>query len=106
MKIEVSIGEMHRFELRDALLIYRENRRSFITWHKVTSQQQGPPLLGPAQPLTTAFVEDLAESLSSGAAAELLPENVLAKTDRRSPGGHRGACGACSSRMPRARLSN
>jgi len=82
MKVEVSIGEMHRFELRDALLIYRENRRSFITWHTVTAQKQGPPSLGPAQPLTTAFVEDLAESLSGGAAAELLPENVLAKTDR------------------------
>jgi PRTRC genetic system protein B len=82
MKVEVSIGEMHRFELRDALLIYRESRRSFITWHEVTAQKQGPPLLGPAQPLTTAFVEDLAESLSGGAVAELLPENVLAKTDR------------------------
>ena len=66
MKVEVSIGEMHRFELRDALLIYRENRRSFITWHAVTAQKQGPPLLGPAQPLTTAFIEDLAESLSGG----------------------------------------
>jgi len=73
---------MHRFELRDALLIYRENRRSFITWHTVTAQQQGPPLLGPAQPLTTAFIEDLAESLSGGAVAEFLPENVLARTDR------------------------
>jgi PRTRC genetic system protein B len=82
MKVEVSIGEMHRFELRDALLIYRENRRSFITWHAVTAQKQGPPLLGPAQPLTTAFVEDLAESLSGGAVAEVLPESVLAKTDR------------------------
>jgi PRTRC genetic system protein B len=73
---------MHRFELRDALLIYRENRRSFITWHAVTAQKEGPPLLGPAQPLTTAFVEDLAVSLSSGSTAEVLPENVLAKTDR------------------------
>jgi PRTRC genetic system protein B len=82
MKVEVSIGEMHRFELRDALLIYRENRRSFITWHTVTTQQQGPPSLGPAQPLTTAFIEYLAESLSGGAVAEFLPENVLAKTDR------------------------
>jgi PRTRC genetic system protein B len=82
MKVEVSIGEMHRFELREALLIYRENRRSFITCHTVTAQQQGPPLLGPAQPLTTAFIEDLAESLSGGAVAEFLPENVLAKTDR------------------------
>ena len=82
MKVEISIGEMHRFELRDALLIYREHRRSFITWHAVTAQQQGPPLLGPAQPLTTAFVEDLAVSLSGGSIAEVLPENVLAKTDR------------------------
>ncbi|MGB7137482.1 MAG: PRTRC system protein B [Acidobacteriaceae bacterium] len=82
MKVEISIGEMHRFELRDALLIYRENRRSFITWHTVTAQQQGPPLLGPAQPLTTAFIEELAESLSGGAVAEFLPENVLAKSDR------------------------
>lgn len=82
MKVEIAIGEMHRFELRDALLIYRENRRSFITWHTVTAQIQGPPVMGPAQPLTTSFVEDLAESLSGGAVAELLPENVLAKTDR------------------------
>lgn len=82
MKVEVSIGEMHRFELRDALLVYRENRRSFITLHAVTAQKQGPPLLGPAQPLTTVFVEDLAESLSGGAVAEVLPESVLAKTDR------------------------
>jgi PRTRC genetic system protein B len=82
MRVEVSIGEIHRFELRDALLIYRENRRSFITWHTVTAQKQGPPVLGPAQPLTTAFIEDLAESLSGGVTAEVLPENVLAKTDR------------------------
>jgi len=82
MKVEVSIGEMHRFELRDALLIYRESRRSFITLHAVTAQKQGPPLLGPAQPLTTAFVEDLAVSLSGGTRAEVLPKNVLAKTDR------------------------
>ena len=82
MKVEIAIGEMHRFELRDALLIYRENRRSFITWHTVTAQPQGPPILGPAQPLTTAFIEDLAESLSGGAVAEILPENILAKTDR------------------------
>ena len=82
MKVEISIGEMHRFELRDALLIYRESRRSFITWHEVTNQKQGPPLLGPAQPLTTAFIEDLAESLSGGTVAEVFPECVLAKTDR------------------------
>ena len=71
MNVEIAIGEMHRFELCDALLIYRESRRSFITWHTVTTQKQGPPLLGPAQPLTTAFVDALAESLSGGAKAEV-----------------------------------
>jgi len=59
MKVEVEIGQMHRFELREALLIYREGRRSFITRHEVLAQKQGPPVLGVAQPLTTAFVENL-----------------------------------------------
>jgi hypothetical protein len=36
MKVEVSIGETHRFELREALLIYRGNQRSFITRHEVS----------------------------------------------------------------------
>ena len=44
MKVEVEIGQMHRFELREALLIYREGRRSFITWHEVLAQKQGPPV--------------------------------------------------------------
>ena len=82
MKVEVEIGQMHRFELREALLIYREGRRSFITRHDVLAQKQGPPVLGVAQPLTTAFVENLAESLGGSAAAEVLSENILAKSDR------------------------
>ncbi len=82
MKVEVEIGQMHRFELREALLIYREGRRSFITRHEVVAQKQGPPALGVAQPLTTAFVENLAESLGGSAAAEVLSENILAKSDR------------------------
>jgi PRTRC genetic system protein B len=82
MKVEVEIGQMHRFELREALLIYREGRRSFITRHDVLAQKQGPPVLGIAQPLTTAFVENLAESLGGSAAAEVLSENILAKSDR------------------------
>jgi PRTRC genetic system protein B len=82
MKVEVEIGQMHRFELREALLIYREGRRSFITRHEVLAQKQGPPVLGVAQPLTTAFVENLAESLGGSAAAEVLSENILAKSDR------------------------
>jgi PRTRC genetic system protein B len=82
MKVEVEIGQVHRFELREALLIYREGRRSFITRHDVLAQKQGPPVLGVAHPLTTAFVENLAESLGGSAAAEVLSENILAKSDR------------------------
>ena len=82
MKVEVEIGQMHRFELREALLIYREGRRSFITLHEVLTHKHGPPVLGVAQPLTTIFVENLAESLGGSAAAEVLSENILAKSDR------------------------
>lgn len=82
MKVEVEIGQMHRFELREALLIYRDGRRSFITRHDVLAQKQGPPVLGVAQPLTTAFVENLAESLGGSASAEVLSKNILAKSDR------------------------
>jgi hypothetical protein len=82
MKVEIEIGQMHRFELREALLIYREGRRSFITRHDVLAQKQGPPVLGVAQPLTTAFVENLAESLGGSASAEVLSENILAKSER------------------------
>jgi hypothetical protein len=72
MKVEIEIGQMHRFELREALLIYREGRRSFITRHDVLAQKQGPPVLGVAQPLTTTFVENLAESLGGSTSAEVL----------------------------------
>jgi PRTRC genetic system protein B len=82
-KWESRSGETHRFELREALLIYMENRNeAFITRHAVTQQEAGPPTLGPAQPLTMAFVESLVRSIGGGPRAEVLPENVLAKTDR------------------------
>lgn len=82
MKVEVAIGETHRFMLREALLIYREDQRSFVTRHEVTVQQEGPPILGPAQLLTANFVESLTESLGGSAAAEVLPTNIVAKSDR------------------------
>lgn len=83
MQVEIAIGETPRFALREALLIYTENRNgAFITRHAVTAQEAGPPILGPAQPLTMAFVESLVRSLGGESRAEVLPENVLAKTDR------------------------
>jgi PRTRC genetic system protein B len=82
MQVHLSIGENHRFELHEALLIYRDRQSSFITRHDVTTRKDAPPTLGPAQPLTVAFIESLTRSLSGSVQAEVLPTNVLAKADR------------------------
>ena len=82
MEIHLSIGQNHRFELREALLVYRDRQSSFITRHDVQAEKVGPPMLGPAQPLTLTFVESLMRSLGGAVQAEVLPENILAKADR------------------------
>ncbi len=82
MEIHLSIGQNHRLELHDALLVYRDRQTSFITRHDVQAQKSEPPTLGPAQPLTLAFVESLMRSLGGAVHAEVLPENILAKGDR------------------------
>jgi PRTRC genetic system protein B len=82
MEVHVSIGENHRFELREALLVYGDRQRSFVTRHQVTPHQGSPPTLEPAQPLTLAFLESLVRSLSGPSIAEVFPENVLAKGNR------------------------
>jgi PRTRC genetic system protein B len=82
MQVHLSIGENHRFELREALLVYRDRQASFITRHDVTARKNSPPTLGPAQPLTVVFIESLVRSLGGSIQAEVLPENILAKADR------------------------
>jgi PRTRC genetic system protein B len=84
MDVGIAIGENHRFELREALLIYCENRNAaFVTRHHVLkANKSGIPSLGPAQPLTVNFVEELVHSFEGRTASEILPENILAKTNR------------------------
>ncbi len=82
MEVNISIGENRRFKLREALLVYTDQRDSFVTKHEAFLQTEGPPTLGPAQPLTLAFVESLVRSLGGSLVAEVLPENILAKGDR------------------------
>jgi PRTRC genetic system protein B len=82
MQVHVSIGENYRFELHEALLVYRDRQSSFITRHDLTARKDAPPTLGPAQPLTVAFIESLVHSLGGCVQAEVLPENILAKADR------------------------
>jgi len=68
--------------LHEALLVYRDNQASFVTRHDVAVRKDATPTLGPAQPLTVAFIESLVRSLGGAVQAEVLPENILAKTDR------------------------
>ena len=82
MQVQIAIGENHRFELREALLVYYGNQTTFITKHEVLKPQNTAPALGPAQPLTLAFVESLVRSLGGGSTAEVFPANILAKNDR------------------------
>jgi PRTRC genetic system protein B len=79
MQVHVSIGENHNFALREALLVYGDRQRSFVTRHEVTAHENAPPTLGPAQPLTATFVDSLVRSLSGNSTAEVLPESILAK---------------------------
>ncbi|MGC1360772.1 MAG: hypothetical protein WA826_06330, partial [Silvibacterium sp.] len=81
MQIHLSIGENHNFELREALLVYGDRQRSFVTRHEISTNKDAPPTLGPAQPLTVAFVESLVRSLYGSSKAEVLPKHVLAKGD-------------------------
>jgi PRTRC genetic system protein B len=82
MQVQISIGENHRFELREALLVYGDRQRSFVTRHQVTLRKDAPPVLEPAQPLTLGFLESLVRTLAGSSTSEVLPENVLAKGDR------------------------
>jgi len=49
--VQIAIGEKHRFELREALLVYHGNQTTFITKHEVKAQQNTAPTLD-RQPLT------------------------------------------------------
>lgn len=82
MKSHVEIGETHNLELRHAMLVYANGHRAFATLHDIAKQEKGAPLLGPARPLSLEFVRELARSLGSQVAPEILPANVLAWTSQ------------------------
>ncbi len=80
MDAHVVTGDSYSLELRHAVLVYADQHRAFATLHEVDTQEEGAPLLGPARPLTLAFLRELAQGLGSQVAAEILPANVLART--------------------------
>jgi PRTRC genetic system protein B len=82
MQVDTSIGENYHFALHEALLVYRTGSTSFVTRHDVTQQEDMPPVLGPAQPLTVSFIDSLVRSVRGNVKAEILTEHILAKSDR------------------------
>jgi len=81
MEAQVAIGASRKFVLRNALLLYGDGAATFATLHPVVSRgETSAPYLGPGQLLTTSFLKTLAEGLGSRIRAEVLPDNVLART--------------------------
>jgi len=76
----LEIGQSYSLELRHAVLVYGDQQRAFATLHEVVKQEDGAPMLGPARPLSLAFLRELARGLGSQVAPEILPGNVLART--------------------------
>src|ERR1700756_2411742 len=80
MDVHVRIGDNRIFALKQAVLVYQEGNRAFATLHEVKNRPDGPPYLCAGQSVTTGFLETLAKDLGASMAAEVLPENVLART--------------------------
>ena|ERR1700734_677195 len=80
MAVYVQIGDNRTFALKQAVLLYQEGNRAFATLHGVKSRPDGPPYLCAGQSVTSGFLEILARGLGANMAAEVLPDNVLART--------------------------
>lgn len=81
MKAFVEIGANREFKLSEAVLVYRSGGDgAFASLHKAQQDRDGTPYLAAGEPLTTAFVRTLAEGLGARVKAEILPDNILART--------------------------
>ena len=80
MEAQIRIGSRLSFTLKQAVLIYRDDTAAFATLHEVQREKNHAPYLGPGQPLTTAFLRNLARGLGSRVMPEILPDNVLVRT--------------------------
>lgn len=83
MDCSVYLGGPSQFELRGAILVYSGGQPSsgvFASWHEVDGETTIAPRLGPAVPLTTAFLRELSRGLGAMTRPEVLPENVLVRT--------------------------
>ena len=80
MDCTLSLGSADTLTLQGAILVYKGGRDAFATWHEAEERKGAAAGLGPAQPLSTAFLRTLAQGLGSRVRPEILPENVLVRT--------------------------
>ena len=80
MNVYLRIGDNRTFALKQAVLLYQDGSRAFATLHEVKHRGQETPYLCAGQSVTTGFLETRAKGLGASMGAEVLPENVLART--------------------------
>lgn len=81
MECYIELGGSEDLALKGAVLVYRGGARCFASWHDArVPEGGGAPFLGEGKPLTTAFVQALAEGLGARVIPEVLPEQVLVRT--------------------------
>lgn len=77
MTTTVQIGGSREFELKGAILIYGE----FATVHDILKDARDGMMLGPARALTSHEMQRLTAGIVPGIKVDLLPTNVLVRTE-------------------------
>ena len=83
MRFSLDVRSELELKLYQAVLLYRNDRgnRVMATVHGVVQKEtDGAPLLGAGQLLSTAALRELTKQLGTSCPAELLPENIVART--------------------------
>ena len=83
MRFGIDVGGELELKLHQAVLVYRNEQgsRHMATVHNVMQgQNDGAPILGAGQLLTTAALRELTWALKTACPIEVLPEPVVART--------------------------
>jgi PRTRC genetic system protein B len=91
MEAQIGLSSTMSYELREALLIYRSDRKNssrrddpavptFVTKHAVQLNTAGTPSLGPGAVLDKSDLDTLIKGLQGSIPVELLTPNVLVRT--------------------------
>ena len=83
MRFSIDVGSELELKLYQAVLLYKNDHgnRHMATVHGVVQQDNdGSPVLGAGQLLSTASLRELASQLGTGCPVEFLPDQVVART--------------------------